>query len=108
MLLFATILNFITAYLIASLSAEILVIFVAFFALVILNIEILSLFKAISDVGIVALSGLFLVFFGIIFKYKKTNFLKFSFDFNRFKNALFLDKALLVLFAAFLFMLFIP
>ena len=105
MFICALILNLFASYLIASIASSFLVFYVAFFAFIILNVEILSLFNCIYDFNLLILSGLNLVFSSIIFKYKKVNFLKPKIDFKRLKNALFLDKFLIVLAFAFIILL---
>ena len=52
MFFLALVFNLLSSYFIASLGGHFLIMFVAFFALIILNIEILSLFSAISDVNL--------------------------------------------------------
>jgi len=105
MFIFASLLNLFSSYLIASLFGNILVLFVVYFALIILNIEILSLFGAIEDKFILLFSLFNFVLSFVVFKKKKGVFIKPDFDFERFKNSLFLDKALLILSFSFLSLL---
>lgn len=102
MFIAAIISNTLAAYFIASIFREFLVFFVAFFALVILNMEILSLFGVINEQNVLIFSIINLIFAFAYFKYKKTKPLKPNFDFKRLKNALLLDKSLIVLSCAFL------
>lgn len=100
---FATIVfNLISSYLLASIGGSILIMFLTFFALIILNVEILSLFSAIQNFNLFIFSIFNLIFSICIFKYKKCSFIKPSFDFKRLKNALLLDKSLIVLSVAFI------
>lgn len=101
MFLVVILLYLISSYLIASVAKNFLVVFVSFFAFVVLNMEILSLFKAISANNIAIFSILNLIFSILFFKYKKAELLKFEFDFSRFKNALKLDKSLIFMLGAF-------
>ncbi len=105
MFLAIVLLYLISSYLIASVAKNFLVIFVSFFAFVVLNMEILSLFKAISANNIIVFSLLNLVFSILLFKFKKAEFLKLKFDFSRFKNALKLDKSLFLMLCAFFVLL---
>ncbi|MBQ8848251.1 MAG: hypothetical protein IJ003_04835 [Candidatus Gastranaerophilales bacterium] len=107
MLIFTTIINLISSYLIASISCEFLVIFIAFFALVVLNLEILSLFNAINPLNITFLSIFFAIVISLFFKFKKAKFLKIKINFKRIKNSFLLDKSLLIMFFAFLSLLLV-
>ena len=86
MFIFASLLNLFSSYLVASIFGNILVIFIAFFAFIILNIEILSLFNSIEDKTILLFSILNLALVFAFFKKRKCKFLKPSFDFKRIKN----------------------
>ena len=101
MLLFAGFLNLFSSYLIASIVENFLAIYVAFFGFVILNLEILSLFNGIYNYNILIFSCLNLIFSYLFFRYKKAKFLKPDIDFKRIKNALLLDKILIILTLAF-------
>lgn len=103
----AIILNLFSSYFIASIAKNILVIFISFFAFVILNMEVLSLFHAISPVNVIVLSFINLIFSFLVFKFKKAEFLKINIDFKRIKNSLMLDKVLIFLCIAFASMLFV-
>lgn len=94
---FAIILNFLTSYFISTIFNNIIILFISFFALIILNIEILSLFSAICPIGILSLNIIFFVI--SLYFFKKYNFpkLQSNFNFNKFKNSLILDKTLFVL-----------
>lgn len=98
----AIILNLLSSYFLASIFGNFLIIFIAFFALIILNIEILSLFSAINELN----AFIFAIFNFIIsfsyFKFKNFKPLLPSFDFKRFINSLLLDKSLIILLLAFL------
>lgn len=101
------ILNLISSYLIASIFNNLLIIFIAFFAFVILNMEILSLFSGITQTNIFILTVLNLIFSIIFFKFKKSVFLKPKFDFKKLKNSLILDKSLIILSIAFFSLIFV-
>ena len=101
MLLFAGFLNLFSSYLIASVANNFLAVYVAFFACIIIDIEILSLFSGIYDYNILIFSILNLLFSIFLFKYKKASFLKLDIDFKRLKNSLLLDKSLILLTIAF-------
>ncbi len=102
MLLIGLILILISSYLLASTFKNFLIFYVATLAQIILNVEILSLFKAINDINILIFAFLNLIFSICLFKIKKVKFLKPNFDFKRFKNSLKLDNSLLLLFISFL------
>jgi len=105
MFLISTILNLISSYLIASVFSNFLIIYISFFALIILNVEILSLFNGIYDYNLLIFSIFNFIISFIFFKKTKSNFLKPIFNFKRLKNALFLDKSLLIL--SFCFLVFL-
>ncbi len=105
MFFLAIIFNLLSSYLIASIFGNFLIIFIAFFALIILNIEVLSLFGAIKELNAFIFSFLNLLITTAFFKYKNSTFLKINFDFKRLKNALVLDKSLLIMSIAFVSML---
>ena len=107
MFIMAIISNLLSSYFLASIFGNFLIIFISFFALVVLNMEILSLFSAINELNVFIFSIINLIIVSLAFKYKKATFLKFNFDFNRLKNALLLDKSLIILSIAFLTMLLI-
>lgn len=107
MFLGAIILNLLSSYFIASIFGNFLIIFVAFFALVVLNMEILSLFSAINETNAFILVILNFILSLTFFKIKKAKPLKLNFDFKRFKNSLMLDKHLFILFLGFLFLLLV-
>jgi len=107
MFFLALVFNLLSSYFIASLGGHFLIMFVAFFALVVLNMEILSLFSAINELNVFIFSIINFCATFAVFKNKKTKFLKPSFDFKRFKNTLFLDKSLLFLLLAFVVMLLV-
>ena len=107
MFFLALVFNLLSSYFIASIFGHFLVIFIAFFALIILNMEILSLFSAINELNAFIFSIINFCATLAIFKHKKVAFLKPNFDFERFKNTLLLDKSLAFLFSAFLIMLFV-
>lgn len=103
----AIILNLLSSYFIASIFGNFLIIFIAFFALVILNMEILSLFGAINETNAFILIIINFITSLSFFVIKKAKPLKPNFDFKRFKNSLVLDKSLLVLLFGFIFLLLI-
>ena len=107
MLIGALLLNLLSSYFIASIFGNFLIIFIAFFALVVLNMEILSLFSAINELNVTILTILNFIASLSFFILKKTKLLKMDFDFVRLRNALILDKSLFVLLIAFLFMFLI-
>lgn len=107
MFITAIISNLISSYLIASIFGNFLIIFIAFFALIVLNMEILSLFGVINELNLFVFSIINLIIAFLFFKFKKAKPLKFKFDFNRLKNALLLDKSLIILSIAFFTMLLI-
>lgn len=96
------VLNLISSYLFASVAGSFLVIFIAFFALVIFNLEFLSLFSAMTSVNTFIFSIINFIIASLVFKYKNASFLKPNFDFKRFLNALKLDKSLIVSLIAFI------
>ena len=103
----AIVLNLLSSYFLASIFGNFLIIFIAFFALVVLNMEILSLFSAIKELNVFIFSvANFLVTFAY-FKFKNIIPLKFKFDFVRLKNAFLLDKSLVVLLFAFIVLLLV-
>ena len=106
MFFLAIILNLLSSYFLASIFGNLLIIFIAFFALIVLNMEILSLFRAINDINLFIFTIINFIVTFLLFKFKKAQFLKFQIDFNRLKNALLLDKSLIVLSIAFLILLF--
>ena len=99
--------NLISSYLIASIQGSFLVVLISFFAFVIINIEILSLFSAIKDVNLFIMSLFNLIFSFILFKFLKAKLYKFSFDFKRLFNSLLLDKSLIILSITFLILIFV-
>ena len=101
------ILNTLSGFLIASIFRNILIFFISFFAFCVLNMEILSLFRAIDDKNILIFSILNLIFSIVFFKYKKVEFLKPNFDFKRLKNSFLLDKSLIILSISFLILILI-
>ena len=101
----AIILNLLSSYFLASVFSNFLIIFVVFFALVVLNMEILSLFSVINELNLFIFTIINFIVSFLIFKIKKTKFLKLNIDFKRFKNALLLDKSLIVLLVAFLILI---
>lgn len=103
----AIILNLISSYFLASIFGNLLIIFIAFFALVVLNMEILSIFGAISKLNVFIFSILNFLTTLSIFKYKKIPRLKINFDFKRLFNSLLLDKSLAILSFAFIIMLLV-
>lgn len=107
MLFLALSLNLLSSYFIASLFGNFLIIFIAFFALIVLNIEILSLFSAINEFNVIILTILNFIISLLFFIFKKPKPLKINFNFKRLKNALLLDKSLIILLFAFLFMLLV-
>ena len=107
MVFIASLLNLFSSYLIACLSGNFLVIFISFFALIVLNLEILSLFNAIKDINIIIFNFVLFAFSIILFKIKKAKFIKPNFDFKRLANSLLLDKSLILLFSAYVFMLLV-
>ena len=102
----AILFNFISSYLIASLCSNFLIIFIAYFALIVLNMEILSLFSAINEINLLIFSFLNLILSFSFFKFKKGKFLKPKFDIKRFINSLLLDKSLIFLSLSFIILIF--
>ena len=101
----ALIFNLFSSYMLASIFRNFLVIFISFFAAIVLNIEILSLFSAINELNLFIFSIVNFVITLAFFKFKKSSFLKVEFDFKRFKNSLLLDKSLIILSFAFISLL---
>ena len=58
----AIILNLLSSYFLASIFNNFLIIFIAFFALIVLNIEILSLFSAINKLNVFIFSIINFIF----------------------------------------------
>ena len=79
--------------------------FVAYFGLIILNVEILSLFGAITKNNIFIFSILNFILTFAFWRYKKFPLLKINVEFKKIKNAMLLDKSLIVLGFGFLFMM---
>ena len=102
-------LNLFSSFIIASIFESGLIIFIAFFALIILNIEILSLFSLIEAKNVILLNILELIILLFFWKKKKFPILNFknSINFKRLKNALLLDKSLIILSIAFLFLIIV-
>ncbi|MBR6298104.1 MAG: hypothetical protein IKR34_02550, partial [Candidatus Gastranaerophilales bacterium] len=107
MFLAAIILNLFSSYLIASVAKNILVIFISFFAFIVFDMEVLSLFHIITRNNVIIFSLLNLVFSILFFKFTKSAFLKINFDFERLKNSLKLDKSLCILSFAFIVLLLV-
>lgn len=105
MFILGVFLNLLSSYFLASIAGSFLVVYVAFFAIVILNIEVLSLFSAINSVNITIFSFFNLILSFLLFRKTSSDFLKFHFDFKKFKNSLSLDKTLIVLLIAFLILI---
>ena len=103
----AIILNLLSSYFLASIFGNFLIIFIAFFALAILNMEILSLFSAIKEINVFVFAIFNFVLSFSYFKFKKYKLLTLDFDFKRLKNALLLDKSLIVLLIAFLLLIIV-
>ena len=57
MFIVALVFNILSSYLLASINKSVLVLFVAFFAFVVLNMEILSLFSAINEINLLIFSN---------------------------------------------------
>ena len=109
MLFIGVIFQSLISFFLASIFNLSVIFFISFFAFVILNIEILSLFKGISGQNILILTFLEFLIVGFIwFKNKKipstSNFKGFLIEL---KNSLLADKSLLFLTLALIFMLFI-
>ncbi len=109
MLFIGVVFQSLISFFLASIFNLSVLFFISFFAFVILNIEILSLFKGISGQNILILTILEFLIVGFIwFKNKKipstSNFKGFLIEL---KNSLLADKSLLFLTLALIFMLFI-
>ena len=105
MLFLGVIFQSLISFFLASISNLSVIFFISFFAFVILNIEILSLFKGISGQNILILTFLEFLIVGFIwFKNKKipstSNFKGFLIEL---KNSILADKSLLVLFLFWVF-----
>ena len=107
MLLLSGFLNLISSYFIASVAKNFCAIYTIFFAFIVLNIQILSLFKGIYDYNILIFSFLNLLFSYVFFRYKKADFLKIDIEFKKIKNAFLLDKSLFILSFAFLMLIIV-
>ena len=109
MLFIGVIFQSLISFFLASIFNLSVIFFISFFAFVILNIEILSLFKGISGQNILILTILEFLIVGFIwFKNKKipstSNFKRFLIEL---KKSILADKSLLFLTLALIFMLFI-
>ncbi len=102
----AILFNLFSSYLIASLCNNFLIIFIAYFAFIVANMEILSFFSAINEPNLLFFSFINLVLSFAFFKFKKGNLLKPNFDTKRFINSLLLDKSLALLFCSFIILFF--
>ena len=84
--------------------------FLAFFSNIVLTFEFLSLFSAINSRNVLLLNFLFLIFSLLLLKFRKSKIVFPEFDlksfYNRFINALKLDKILAVLVVSVIVMLF--
>lgn len=105
MLFFAILLNLFSSYFVGAIFNNIVIIFITFFALVVLNLEILSLFNGIKPFNILFLEVFFLIISFLFFKKENYPKITLNFDFKRLKNSLKLDKSLLILSFAFIFFL---
>ncbi len=106
MFLSAILFNFFSSYLIASLCNNFLIIFIAYFALIVLNMEILSFFSAINEINLLFFSFLNFILSFSFFKLKKGAILKPNFDIKRLINSLKLDKSLIILLISFIILNF--
>ena len=109
MLFIGVVFQSLISFFLASIFNLSVIFFISFFAFVILNIEILSLFKGISGQNILILTFLEFLIVGFIwFKNKKipsiSNFKRFLIEL---KKSILADKSLLFLTLALIFMLFI-
>jgi len=115
MLILSIILTIATAFFITSIIEQksfikiFLYMTLTIFAAIVLNIEILSLFNLISELGILTLNFLLAIFTGILwFKKGKPLFsIKFKRFFKKIFYAIMTDKYLLVLGLSFIFMVFV-
>lgn len=106
MFFLAILFNLFSSYLIASICSNFLIIFIAYFALIVLNMEILSFFSAINEINLLIFSFINFVLSFSFFKFKKADYLKPNFDIKRLINALLLDKSLILLFGSFILLIF--
>lgn len=97
--------NLISSYLISCVAGSFLILLVAFFGLIVLNMEILSLFTSINSTNILICSILNFIISFCIFKKAKSDFLKPDIDIKRIINSVKLDKILLFLSIAFVIFL---
>ncbi len=106
-MLFVFLLNTLFTYMVCSFFKNFSVFFVAFFALVVLNSELLSLFSSFDTFHTAFLVVFETVILYIFFLKTKTKpyTINLNSEFQKIKNALKLDKALLFTSLAFLFML---
>ena len=99
-------LNLFSSYIIASIIGSGLIIFIAFFALVILNIELLSLLNLINGTNIIILNIFELILLFFLWKNKKFSKLTLKINLTKLKNALILDKSLIILSICFIILIF--
>ena len=90
-------LTFLTSGFLYLLFGDILYFFAIFIALIILNIQTLSLFKAISPFGIILLNIIFFIIVLVLWLKKGKPVLKFNLNFKRILNSLKLDWGLILL-----------
>ena len=107
MLFLGVFLNLFCSYIVSCLIKNRLIFFVVFYAFIILNIEILSLFSAITAKNIIFLNLAELII--LIFLWKKKNFSTPNFknliNFTKLQNALKLDKSLILLSISFIILI---
>ncbi len=105
MFFLAIVLNLFFSYFLGTIFENIIVFFLSFMASIILNLEILSIFKAINETNILILEA---IFFGISLYFyiqKKCPKPKLKLDFKRLFNSFLLDKSLVLLLLGFVFLI---
>ncbi len=105
MFFLGVLLNFFSSYIIASIFGSELIIFITFFALIILNIEFLSLINSISSINIIILNTIESIILFFFWKNKKFPNLKLNLDLTKLKNAFLLDKSLIILAISFVILI---
>lgn len=111
-MIISTLLTFFTAYFLSAIFGRFLYFYIIFIGLIILNIELLSLFKSISPIGIILLNTIFFV--TAIACWLKNNIPILKFDIQKkvsvckkIQNSLKLDKALIILGTGFVYLIII-
>ena len=107
MIYFATTLTLFISYFISSIFNKGIYLFLVFFGVIILNVELLSLFKGITGINILILTLIEAIIAGFFWNYKKRPSLKINFKgfLSEIKQALLEDKSLIILSLFWLFLI---